>query len=102
MQFIKYNEIVKPVYASGFVQIPDRCNGYLAVNEGDALIWINDFPLHPNPNWATNKLAGESTGLQGNIGEIYTGYNGSIKVVVDTTVGTHPQVVIVFKYYICD
>ena len=101
MEFIKYNEIVKPVYASGQLEVPKNCNGYLAVNEGDTLFWINDFPLHPNPDWATNKLAGESTGLLGNVGEIYTGNNGSMKIVMDTSAGTHPQVVIVFKFYIC-
>jgi hypothetical protein len=98
---MEYNTITQSYYASQFVPVPESCNGFVAVNEGDMLWYVNGFPLQPNPNWATNKLPGVSTGAIGNVGEVYVGNNKMIQVVLDTSgAGTNPKLIIVWKYYI--
>ena len=97
---LNINESVEHVYASQRLLVPDSCNGYLAVNAGDAVFTVNNFPLQPNPNLAVNKLKGESTGLLCNKGEIFKGNNGAIDIYLDKTVGAHPHLIIVWKYYI--
>ena len=98
---MKYNIISQPYYASQFVPVPEGCNGFVAVNEGDMLWYVNNFPLQPNPNWATNKLPGVSTGAIGNAGEIYVGNNKMIQIVLDESAGgTTPLLIIQWKFYI--
>lgn len=92
-----YNEIVQSYYKSQMVFVPENCNGYLAVNKGDTIVWVNGFPLNP-PVGAG--LSGESTGLLGNKGEIYVGQNKQLQIVFNNAPFVSPWVIIVFKYYI--
>lgn len=96
MQQLCYNEVVQQYYASQMIQIPPNCNGYVAVNCGDTILWVNGFRLLPRPAVG---LSGESKGAIGNLGEIFTGNNGQIQLVVDKTAGVAPFLQIVFKFY---
>jgi hypothetical protein len=92
-----YNEVVQQYYASQMIQVPQDCNGYVAVNCGDTILWVNGFRLLPAPGPG---LSGESKGAIGNKDEIYTGNNGQIQLTVDKVVGIAPFLQIVFKFYI--
>lgn len=93
-----YNEQVYEFRNSQQLQIGEYCNGFLAVNKGNAPVIINGFPLLPPP---AAGVSGESVGLIGNLGEIYVGNNGTIQIVFDLTgAPSNPLVVIVLKYYI--
>lgn len=100
MEGLKYNEIVISIYASQILPVPPNVNGYLAVNKGDSLFWVNGFPLYPGDPTGTPPTSGESTGLLGNKGEIYVGDNQGMKIVLDTSAGTKPLLYIVWKFYI--
>lgn len=99
-EILKFNEIVQSVYASTMLPIPRNCNGYVVVNVGTALFWVNGFPLKPLPP-GHPEVDGASRGVPGNRNEIFVGDNGVIKVVRDTLVGTNPELIFIFKCYIC-
>lgn len=98
------NEITEEIRVSSRIQIPDWCNGYLAVNKGDAPVKVNNFTLLPAPVPPGHLvISGESKGFIGNLGEVFTGENGIIQIVFDLTAApTAPLVLITFKYYIPD
>jgi hypothetical protein len=93
-ELLYFNEIVHQVFASGQIEVPQGCNGYLAVNKGTGTVTVNGFPLLPPvaPN-----LSGESTGLLGNRREIYRGNNHVMNIVMPAAGGL---LVLVFKFYI--
>ena len=92
----KYNTIVVTVTQSQNVPIPKDCNGYVAVNTGNTIFYVENFPLLPAPGPG---LSGQSIGVAGNKDEIFVGNNGSLNVRVANPVGTNPVIYIVFKYY---
>ena len=99
-EFLDFNESVQYIRQSTQLQVPDNCNGFVAVNAGDTTFWVNNFPLQPNPSFGTTGLAGESTGLIGNKGEIYKGDNMRMTITVQSPTGPNPCLIVVFKYYI--
>lgn len=94
-----YNQRIETFTESGqFVVTAGKCNGWVAVNIGDVLCFINNIPIKPPlaPN-----LSGESTGIQGNEGEIFIGTNGVIPVIFDNAAGgVNPKIMIIEKFYI--
>ena len=90
-----FNEQAYSFYSSQKLVIPKLVNGYLAVNKGTTTVIVNGFPLLPPPAVG---LSGESTGLFGNIGEIYVGNNQQMDITFAAGVGG--WVVIVFKFYV--
>jgi hypothetical protein len=97
MQCYKYNEAVTIVTGSLIYDLTPRCNGYVAVNIGDTIAIVNQKRLLPAPGPG---LSGESAGVQGNLGEIFTGTNGSIPVFFGTPLGVNPKVMIIEKFYV--
>jgi hypothetical protein len=97
MEKLCFNEEVSTVTESttGFL-LNKNCNGYLAVNVGDEIVTVNNFPLKP-PVLPT--LSGESHGLAGNVGEVFKGTNGTISIVFAGG-GSNPKVLIAQKYYV--
>lgn len=94
---LPYTEMNVSVYGSQMVQVPLNCNGYIAVNSGDAIFWINGFRLLPR---TAPGQSGESKGAIGWRREIFKGTNGQLQVVLDKTVGVAPFLQICFKIYI--
>ena len=92
-----YNTIVVTVTGSQNVPIPKGCNGYVAVNTGDTVFYVDNFPLLPAPALG---LSGQSIGVAGNKDEIFVGNNNSLNVRVASPVGVNPVLYIVFKYYL--
>jgi hypothetical protein len=93
--------MVEHFYKSAQIWVPKDANGWVAVNVGDTPFEINNFKLNPNPNFAATGLAGESTGVMGNLGEIFVGDNGAIRLNMLSPIGVSPHIVISWKIYIC-
>lgn len=96
MDFIRYNVTgAVPYTQGGIVKRVDNCNGFIAINTGDDIAWINDQIIYPG---VPGTVSGESVSVGGNLGEIYLGlinlkFNG---------VGANPEVSINQKFYIID
>jgi hypothetical protein len=71
---VQYN--TSPIWVSepGFVEVDENCNGWMAINKGSGVAYVNGVPLNPAPAVG---LSGESTGTSGNYGEVF---KGSIQV----------------------
>lgn len=97
MNACKYNIIPQSFFAPQEVTPDSKCNGWTAINKGDTLVIVNGIKLKPFPP-GHPELSGESFGVQGNLGEVYTGI---ISIVFDATGGgVAPEVLIIQKYYI--
>jgi hypothetical protein len=92
-----YNQKVTVYTTSKQHQLDKKCNGYVAINNGDTLVQVNQIPLKP-PVLPT--LSGESEGIQGNEGEIFVGQNGVIPIIFLAPAGVNPSVLIIEKYYL--
>ena len=92
----RYTEKVEFIRVSGNYVLDRQCNGYVAVNIGDTVALVYNKPIKPAP---AAGLSGESVGVQGNLGEIYTGQNGAIPILFNLPLGTNPVVMIVEKIY---
>jgi hypothetical protein len=99
MSGLCYNQRISTYVVSTKHRLDPKCNGYVAVNIGDTLVQINQIPIKPPvaPN-----LSGESTGVQGNEGEIFIGNNGEIPVTFINPggAGVNQKVMIIEKYYV--
>jgi hypothetical protein len=91
-----YNISVKTYIVSGQHLLTKTCNGFVAINIGDTIVQVKQVQLKPPPAPA---LSGESTGVQGNADEIFTGDNGVISILFVGPPGVNPKVQIVEKYY---
>lgn len=92
--FIAYNTTMAVPYTqSTTVKRVNNCNGFIAVNTGDDIVFVNDQILYPG---TIGILVGDSRTWGGNLYEIYLGainirFNG---------VGANPEVTIEQKFYI--
>lgn len=97
MECRKYTEKVQYITTARMHQLDLKCNGYVAVNIGDTTVFVNNKQLLPPPGAG---LSGESTGVIGNAGEIFTGTNGTLPITFATTPLLNPRVMIVEKIYL--
>lgn len=96
MDFIRFNFTgAVPYTQGGNVKRVDNCNGFIAINTGDDLAWINDQPIYPG---IIGTVTGESFSLVGDVGEIFLG----LITVKFQGVGANPEVTINQKFYILD
>lgn len=94
--FLPYNTTgAIPYTLSGWVNMVDNCNGWLAVNTGDDPVEINDQILYPG---IIGTSLGDAKPVGGNFGEIF---KGTIKITFKG-IGANPQVTIEQKYYMID
>lgn len=96
MEFVRFTTIYQSWRDFQVIPVGVNCNGYIAVNKGDVLAFVNEFPIKGFPI-GHPELSGESYGVFGNLGEIYT---GKIELRFDNSAGTTPWVVIGLKYYV--
>ena len=86
------------INTAGDYKLDKKCNGYAAINIGDTIARVANTQIKP-PILPT--LSGESSGVIGNEGEVFTGNNGTISVIFIPGAGTvNPLVMIVEKYYV--
>jgi hypothetical protein len=78
------------------VPVDKCCNGWTVINKSDVEITVNGIPLKPFPA-GHPELSGESFGVVGNIGEIYTGF---IDIAFLTNPTTYKDVVVIQKTYV--
>lgn len=91
-KFLRYNTTgAVPYTQGGFVTRQENCNGFIAINTGDAIVFVNDRILYPGVPGTSN---GDSVTVGGNFGEIYT---GNIKISFGA--GANPQVTVEQKFY---
>ena len=94
MEFIIYNTTdAIPYTAGGTIKRVDNCNGFIAVNTGGDVAYINGQVIYPG---VPGTSSGESVSIGGNLGEIYKGY---INLKFAGT-GSNPEVTIKQKFYI--
>jgi hypothetical protein len=89
---IRFNDQVQQIRQGGEQPVDPMCNGFVAVNKGNCVVTVNNMPLQPPPGAG---LSGESYGIIGHEGELYT--RKSIKIVFSP--GSNPLVVISQKIY---
>lgn len=94
LPFIAYNTTGAVPYTQGTtVKRVNNCNGFIAVNTGDAIAFVNDQILYPG---VIGSIIGDSMAVGGNLYEIYL---GNINIRFDAA-GANPQVTINQKFYI--
>lgn len=93
-QFIKYNSTgAQPYNQASIIKPVPNCNGFLAVNTGDDIAFVNDHVLYPG-TIGTN--VGDSITFGGNLGELYV---GTIRVRFNGA-GVAPEITIDQKQYV--
>lgn len=92
MNLLQYNIVVQAIRTNGDVKILENCNGITAINKGDAIVRVNNFPIDP----PAPPVSGESIEFGGNYGEVFT---GTINISFDA--GANPLVFIIQKVYKC-
>jgi len=91
--FIGYNTTGAVPYITGTtVKRVNNCNGFVAINTGDTVAFINDQVLYPG---VPGTIIGDSLSIGGNAYEIYLG-NINIRF---TGAGVNPEVTINQKFY---
>lgn len=88
-------DIIAQIFAVGKeVAVDPRCNGWTAVNTGDALVLVNNIALKPYPP-GHPELTGAAIAIPGNKWEVFT---GRIWIVFPMA-SANPQVTIIQKFY---
>lgn len=93
MNLLPYSSNVQPIRIDGDVKVLDNCNGFTAINKGDVIVRVNNFPLEP----PAGAVSGEAIEFGGNYGEVFT---GTITVSFNAG-GANPLVFIIQKIYKC-
>jgi hypothetical protein len=88
-----YNIIGQSYFESQQVNPDPRCNGWTAVNKGATLCIVNGIELKPFPP-GHPELSGESFGVTGNLGEVFTG-----RITLDITPGAGAKLLLIQKFY---
>lgn len=89
---VHFGMLTSDVRTSKQIEVDRQCAGFLAVNKGDTIAFVNQVQLLPP---AAAGLSGESFGIEANAGEIYS---GSIVVQFESLAG-NPQVILIQKFY---
>lgn len=96
MNLMPYNAITGTYTQDTEVEVQNFCNGYVARNTGDTIVFVNGVRLLPAPGVG---LSGESISVGGNLGEIY---KGRIQVRFNAPLGAAPTVEITQKFYLTE
>ena len=89
---VRYGMLTNEVRQSSNVTVDRACMSFLAINKGDVIAKVNGVELLPA---VVAGQSGESFGLEGNEGEVYTdGIN-----VTFASVDGNPLVVVIQKFY---
>jgi hypothetical protein len=95
MEFLKFDQTgAMPYFKSGWANMVNNCNGFLAVNTGDEIVRVNDHVLYPGVPGTNN---GDTYPFFGHSGEIFS---GTIKIAFGTGGGGNPAVTIDQKFYV--
>lgn len=89
----EYNISGQSYYENQYLKPDPKCNGWIAINRGDGVVFINGIPLSPS---TTPGTAGESFSVGGNEGEIWGG-DLHIQFATGATV---QDLVLVQKFYL--
>jgi hypothetical protein len=69
MQYQGFVDIIEYVTAAKRVEVKSVCNGFVAINRGNGVAYVNGFRLLPA---LVVGGSGESYNMGGNLGECYT------------------------------
>jgi hypothetical protein len=93
MNLLSYSVFTTIIRESTSFPLQDLCNGFVVINKGTAVVQVGQVPLNPPPGPG---LSGESWGVTGNVGEVYS--KQIIEVNFDAS-DTAPMVVLIQKVY---